>query len=73
MNEKPTMGPDQVTWHQLCQEHGEPEAKRIVCGWLRTMADEIESECWPELLGVERKECGPMVSLKVTTSFPWGG
>ncbi len=69
------MSDHQWSWHKLCQEHGDQEAKRIVCGWLRTMADEIESDRWPEVFGAERKELeiGPMVILSVTTSFPWGG
>ncbi len=69
------MGPDQASWHRLCQEHGEHKAKEIVCGWLRTMADEIENDHYPEVFGAERSELdlGSMVTLKVTTSFPWGG
>lgn len=74
VNEKPaTTSDEQWAWHQLCQEHGEQEAKRIVCGWLRTMADEIENERYPEVFSAERKDIGVMIVLNVTTSFPWGG
>jgi len=67
------MSDHQWEWEKLCQEHGEEKAKCIVINWLRTMANKIETDSYPLILGIEHKKMGPLVVLSVTTSCPWGG
>lgn len=72
----PMMCEHQWEWTKLVNEHGEAEAEKIVCQWLRDMADEIEARGYPRIFGAERQgpsEIGGMVSISVTTSHPWGG
>ena len=64
-----------VTFEELRASIGLEEARVRVIEWLRTMADDIESDSDSDVMVAEltESEFAGMVSLNITTSYPWPG
>lgn len=73
----------QENWFDLCNKLGPKEytstseyeapAAKELAKILREMADHIEAQKWPQVLGYYYEQKEPFVELTVVLSNPWGG
>lgn len=67
---------DQEKWHELERTLGESGAKAHVAAKLRELANTVEADGYPDVLGWSEEEFGeilPMASFTLTLSYPWPG
>jgi hypothetical protein len=69
---------NQEEWHQLIKKYGEKKAKEIIVKKLRTFANQIESDKYPNIFSIhiDTEEDGfkdIMENISVTLSHPWPG